>query len=153
MNVLLCAPMGLLFKAFFSRSAISAQHIDGTISNCEVVCRTGAGEFVSHQIELESSEELQVRKLRGSTRRNIQRADREEVEIQHLDSLDAMDIFYSPHCRTRRRYGLPPQPRRFFHLIHKYLIDPGSLFTSLARFTSKWIAGSVSLRFEPSGRL
>jgi lipid II:glycine glycyltransferase (peptidoglycan interpeptide bridge formation enzyme) len=71
------------------------------------------------------------------------------VEIQHLDSLDAMDIFYSLHCRTRRRHGLPPQPRRFFHLIHKYLIDPGSGFISLARFKSKWIAGSVFLRFGP----
>src|SRR4030095_4059470 len=107
------------------------------------------GQFVSHHIALESSEEPQLRKLRDSTRRNIQRADREGVEIQHLDSLDAMDIFYSLHCRTRRRHGLPPQPRRFFHLIHKYLIDPASGFISLARFKSKWIAGSVFLRFGP----
>jgi Acetyltransferase (GNAT) domain len=107
------------------------------------------GQFVSHHIELESTEESQLRKLRDSTRRNIQRADREGVEIQHLDSLDAMDIFYSLHCRTRRRHGLPPQPRRFFHLIHKYLIGPGSGFISLARFKSKWIAGSVFLRFGP----
>jgi hypothetical protein len=106
-----------------------------------------AGQFVAHHIELESSEELQLRKLRDSTRRNIQRAEREGVEVQHLDSLDAMDIFYSLHCRTRRRHGLPPQPRRFFHLIHKCLIELGFGFISLARFESKWIAGSVFLRF------
>jgi hypothetical protein len=105
------------------------------------------GQFVAHEISLESSEELQLRKLRDSTRRNIQRADREGVEVQHLDSLDAMDIFYSLHCRTRRRHGLPPQPRRFFHLIHKCLIEPGLGFISLARSESKWIAGSVFLRF------
>jgi hypothetical protein len=105
------------------------------------------GQFVAHDVELEASEELQLRKLRDSTRRNIQRASREGVEVQHLHSLDAMDVFYSLHCRTRRRHGLPPQPRRFFHLIHKYLIEPGSGFISLARFDGKWIAGSVFLRF------
>jgi len=107
------------------------------------------GQFFAHEIELESNDELQLRKLRDSTRRNIQRAEREGVEIQHFDSRDAMDIFYSLHCRTRRRHGLPPQPIRFFHLIHKYLIEPGSGFISLARFQSKWIAGAVFLRFGP----
>jgi hypothetical protein len=108
-------------------------------------------QFVAHHIELESSEDMQFRKLRDSTRRNIQRADRERVEVHHLNSLHAMDIFFSLHCHTRRRHGLPPQPRRFFHLIHKYLIEPGSGFISLARFENKWIAGSVFLRFGSQG--
>jgi len=105
------------------------------------------GHFVTHDLELESSEELQLRKLRDSTRRNIQKADREGVKVQHLYSLDAMDIFYSLHCRTRRRHGLPPQPRRFFHLIHEHLIKPEFGFISLARFENRWISGSVFLRF------
>jgi hypothetical protein len=104
-------------------------------------------QFVIHNLLLETSEGGQVRKLRDSTRRNIQKAGREGVEVHNLESLDAMDAFYSLHCRTRRRHGLPPQPLRFFHLIHKYLIEPGSGFVSLARFKGRWIAGSVFLRF------
>ena len=108
---------------------------------------TETAHFLAHNVALEASEEAQLDKLRDSTRRNIQRAVREGVEIQHLQSLDAMDRFYSLHCRTRRRHGLPPQPLRFFHLIHKYLIEPGSGFISLARFKGRWIAGSVFLQF------
>lgn len=104
-------------------------------------------QFVTHNLALEVTEEAQMRKLRDSTRRNIQRAVREGVEIQHLQSLDAIDAFYALHCRTRRRHGLPPQPLRFFHLIHKHLIDPGLGFVSLARLATKWIAGSVFLQF------
>jgi lipid II:glycine glycyltransferase (peptidoglycan interpeptide bridge formation enzyme) len=104
-------------------------------------------EFVAHQVELEASEESQTSRLRDSTRRNIQKAIREGVEIQHLQSREAMDTFYSLHCRTRRRHGLPPQPLRFFHLIHKYLIETGPGFVSLARYSGEWIAGAVFLQF------
>jgi len=108
---------------------------------------TQINQFVSHNLALEATEEVQLRKLRDSTRRNIQRAVREGVEIQHLQTLDAIDAFYVLHCRTRRRHGLPPQPLRFFHLIHKYLIDSGLGFVSLARLGRRWIAGSVFLQF------
>jgi lipid II:glycine glycyltransferase (peptidoglycan interpeptide bridge formation enzyme) len=104
-------------------------------------------QFITHCVLLEATQETQLRKLRDSTRRNIQRAGREGVEVQHLQSVDAVNAFYSLHCRTRRRHGLPPQPLRFFHLIHKHLIEPGFGFISLARFKERWIAGSVFLRF------
>jgi hypothetical protein len=108
---------------------------------------TQTDRFVVHNLTLEASEEAQLRRLRDSTRRNIQRALKEGVEIHHLQSIDAMDVFYALHCRTRRRHGLPPQPLKFFHRIHQSLIEPGFGFVSLARFNSKWIAGAVFLRF------
>ena len=113
----------------------------------DVRSATQTDRFLVHNLTLEASEEAQLRKLRDSTRRNIQRALKEGVEIHHLQSIDAMDVFYALHCRTRRRHGLPPQPLRFFHRIHQSLIEPGSGFVTLARFNSKWIAGAVFLRF------
>jgi hypothetical protein len=104
-------------------------------------------EFVGHQLALETSEESQTSRLRDSTRRNIQKAMRAGVEIQHLQTREAMDVFYALHCRTRRRHGLPPQPLRFFHLIHKYLIETGAGFVGLARYLDQWIAGAVFLQF------
>jgi lipid II:glycine glycyltransferase (peptidoglycan interpeptide bridge formation enzyme) len=64
-----------------------------------------------------------------------------------LKTRDAIDIFYSLHCRTRRRHGLPPQPARFFHRIHRTLIEAGLGFVSLARFGGQWIAGAVYFHF------
>src|SRR5688572_2922532 len=72
-------------------------------------------EFMTHDLNLETTEDLQVQKLRDSTRRNIRRAVREGVAVEHLRTMEAMNSFYSLHCRTRRRHGLPPQPLQFFH--------------------------------------
>jgi lipid II:glycine glycyltransferase (peptidoglycan interpeptide bridge formation enzyme) len=104
-------------------------------------------DFVSHNLALETSEEDQFSKLRDSTRRNIQKALRDGVEIRHEQTRNAMDIFYSLHCKTRRRHGVPPQPIRFFHRIHTLLIEAGLGFVSLASFQGEWIAGAVYFRF------
>jgi len=104
-------------------------------------------QFLTHNLRLEPNEETQRRQLRDSTRRNIQRALKEGVEVEHFQTVDAINAFYALHCRTRRRHGLPPQPLRFFHLIHKHLIEPGFGIVSLARYSKRWIAGAVFLRF------
>ena len=104
-------------------------------------------QFLTHNLLLEQNEERQQHQLRDSTRRNIRRALKEGVEVEHLQSLDAVDAFYALHSRTRRRHGLPPQPLRFFHLIHKHLIEPGLGMISLARYSGRWIAGAVFLHF------
>jgi len=106
-----------------------------------------SSQFLSHHLPLEATEELQITKLRDSTRRNIQKAGKEGVIVEHLQSLEAVERFYSLHCRTRRRHGLPPQPLRFFHLIHRYLIEQGLGFVSLAKYSGRWIAGAVFLHF------
>src|SRR5688572_14066065 len=108
---------------------------------------TPTNQFVVHRLRLEASEELQIARLRDSTRRNIDKAAKQGVEVQHLKSIEAVESFYTLHCRTRRRHGLPPQPLRFFHLIYKHLIEQGLGFVSLARFSGQWIAGAVFLHF------
>ena len=104
-------------------------------------------DFVAHHLTLDSSEEVQFSKLRDSTRRNMQKAIREGVEVHHLQTRRAVDLFYSLHCKTRRRHGLPPQPVRFFDLIREILLETGLGFVSLARFEKQWIAGAVYFRF------
>jgi len=56
-------------------------------------------------------------------------------------------IFYSLHCLTRQRHGVPPQPAHFFHHIQKHILEPGNGFVSLARFQNKWIAAAVFFHF------
>ena len=107
-------------------------------------------EFFVHHLALEASDAQQVKKLRGSTMRNIRKSERDGVVVNHLDSTDAMHAFYDLHCLTRRRHGLPPQPRRFFDLIHQLIIQPGLGFVTSARFQNKWIAGAVYFQFGSS---
>ncbi len=102
-------------------------------------------EFKMHYLALEGSEEIQFQKLQGCQRRNIHKALKEGVEIHRLQTRASVDDYYALHCVTRRRQGLPPQPRRFFHAIHEHVIEAGSGFVLLARHKGQLIAGAVYL--------
>ena len=106
-----------------------------------------SAEFFHHRVALEGTLDEQFNNLAHAQQRNIRKARRERVEIHHLNSRDAMDSYYELHCCTRRKQGVPPQPRRFFHLIHRHLVDSGHGFIHLARFKERWIAGAVFLTF------
>jgi hypothetical protein len=100
--------------------------------------------FVSHHIRLDGAEES---RLRSAVGRNIQKAEREGVDVRHLKTSDAMNIFYSLHCQTRRRHGVPPQPKKFFDLIQRVLLERDLGFVSLAFLRGKPVAGAVYLQF------
>jgi CelD/BcsL family acetyltransferase involved in cellulose biosynthesis len=94
--------------------------------------RAGA-DAVTHELELDSDSE---RVWRGFSRsqviRNIARAEREGVVIRLGTDLDDLDAFYGLHTRTRRRQGVPVQPRRFFDLLWVRLVQSGLAFILLA---------------------
>lgn len=50
--------------------------------------------------------------------------------------------------RTRKRHGVPPQPKAFFANIHDTLIRAGLGFVVLARLGMRVVAGAIFLRFE-----
>jgi CelD/BcsL family acetyltransferase involved in cellulose biosynthesis len=66
----------------------------------------------------------------------VRRADRES---------DLADVFYDLHVSTRRRLGVPVQPRRFFRLLWKRMLEPGFGFALLAQSEGRSIAGAVFL--------
>src|SRR5581483_4142714 len=59
-------------------------------------------------------------------------AEREGVVVRRASSTRDLDAFYALHTRTRRRQGVPVQPRRFFDLIWDYLASTGLAFILLA---------------------
>ncbi len=98
-----------------------------------------------HYLKLEATEEAQFKKLKDSHRRNIQKAQKEGVEIHCLQTIEAVDTYYELHCLTRQRQGVPPQPREFFRAIYEFLIAGRRGFVLLARYRHNWIAGAVFL--------
>jgi hypothetical protein len=64
----------------------------------------------------------------SQVQRNIRRAEREQVRVRELeDRRDFVDMFYRLHAQTRRRQGMPVQPRRFFVSLWEHLFagEPG----------------------------
>jgi Acetyltransferase (GNAT) domain len=103
--------------------------------------------FHVHVLDLERSSEELFASFKDATRRNVRKAEREGVECEVSDSLDAFWSFHRMFCETRRRHGLPPPPRRFFRMLHDVVIAPGHGRVALARHRGRPVAGAVFGRF------
>lgn len=80
-----------------------------------------------HVLALESdAAAVYARFSRSQVHRNIRKAEGSRLTLrigtaQH----DLLDDFYGLHLATRRRLGVPIQPRRFFDLLRKRILRPG----------------------------
>ncbi len=62
-------------------------------------------------------------------RRKLRRAEREGVSVRRSNSeRDLLDVFYPLHVATRRRLGVPVQPRRFFEVLGREYLGRGPGF-------------------------
>jgi hypothetical protein len=61
---------------------------------------------------------------------------------------DLDTVFYDLHVSTRRRHGLPVQPRRFFKLLWRRLLEPGLGFALFVCSEGIPVAGAVFLTWN-----
>ncbi len=107
-----------------------------------------AARMLFHTLALTPAEAEVSRTFRGSTRRNIRKAEKEGVAVRLEHSRAAMEAFYRLHCGTRKRHGLPPQPWAFFDNIFKYVVAAGKGFVIVAEHLGRKIAAAVFFRFR-----
>jgi hypothetical protein len=108
---------------------------------------TPAAEFYGHTLELCSGAEKLITRFASPVRRAIRKAERSGVNALVVRNRQAIDDFYQLHVQTRRRHGLPPQPRSFFLNIYEHCVRPGLGFIVLARHGSRSIAAAIFLCF------
>lgn len=88
---------------------------------------------------------------RSQVQRNVRRALREDVVVRVGDSAsDLTRTYYGLHLRTRRRLGMPAQPRRFFEGLWERLLEPGLGWLLLAYRGTEAVAGAVFLAWQRS---
>jgi lipid II:glycine glycyltransferase (peptidoglycan interpeptide bridge formation enzyme) len=80
--------------------------------------------------------------------RNIARAEREGVTVRTASGRADLDMFYALHTRTRRRQGVPVQPKRFFDLLWSRLVEPGLASIVLASAGGTPVAGALFLTWN-----
>lgn len=101
--------------------------------------------YVQHRLALQPDVE---RVVEGFTKthvmRGVAKARREGVTIEHNVGRDGLARFFRLHTATRRRQGVPTQPRRFI-LGFSELFDAGLGFVLLARHQERDIAAAVFL--------
>ena len=103
--------------------------------------------FYEHRIKLSKDIDNQLRQFRSSTIRNIKKAQNNNIQVKISSSVTSLEAYYSMHCLTRKRQGVPPQPPSFFKNISKYILSKnfGNIF--LASINGEVIAGMVFFYF------
>jgi Acetyltransferase (GNAT) domain len=92
-------------------------------------------------------EAVQRRFTRRQALQGVRRAQREGVVVEHRTDPKALAAFYRLHAATRKRQGIPTQPRRFI-LAFAGLFEQELGFVSLASVGGRPIAAAVFLAFN-----
>lgn len=106
------------------------------------------GGYVRHLLPLsEDHAEVERRYSKSQIRRGIKKARREGLRSEHRTDPEALEAFYSLHVRTRRRLGVPTQPKRFIRRFEE-LFDAGLGFVGLVLDGGRPVAAGVFLTFR-----
>ena len=101
---------------------------------------------VIHTLPIEADAESVAKGFANEKRRNVRVAIRKGLEVRHAENeRDLTETFFELHVDTRRRLGVPTQPKRFFHLLWQRIIEPGSGFVLMVREGGTPVAGAVFL--------
>jgi lipid II:glycine glycyltransferase (peptidoglycan interpeptide bridge formation enzyme) len=123
------------------------KHIDLRGNNDYFNGKSTSNSFYRHSLNLFQGKEEIFSGFRDSTKGNIRKAIREDVDIRICNSLDSVKEFFRLQCQTRKYHGLPPQPRSFFKRIFEHVVDANKGFVLLALYHNKVIAGGVFFHF------
>ena len=102
--------------------------------------------YYGHFLDLRIGSEALISNLSSSVKRAVRKAQRSGLNVSIQASPEAMAQFYKLHVRTRRRHGVPPQPRSFFINIQRHLINPGFGFIVLVECQKDPIAAAIFFR-------
>ena len=105
---------------------------------------------VRHLLTLEPDVERVSSRFRKSASGKVRQAQRAGVEVTLSRSADGLSTFYRLHCLTRRRLGVPVQPKRFFEELWRSVIEREFGFVLLAHRAGQAIAGAVCLSWNRS---
>ena len=108
---------------------------------------TPSASYYIHTLSLTANESEIFSNFRSSTRRNIKKAIKEEVNVIISNSLESVKEFYRLNCMTRKEHGLPPQPYFFFKKIYEHIISAKKGFVALANYKNRYVAGAVYFHF------
>lgn len=102
------------------------------------------GAFLHHRLSLAQDAATLERRVSGAARRGVKKARRAGLVAERRTGEEALEAFYRLHLRTRRRQGVPIQPKRFIIGLSR-LFDRGLGFTMLVRDGEQVIAAAVFL--------
>jgi CelD/BcsL family acetyltransferase involved in cellulose biosynthesis len=127
-------------------AARTAEGVSRLDIHAEVPGGIPAGAAVRHVLALKPDVDFILAGLRHNHLRNVRKSERSGLVLRRAQTRsDVVDRYYDLHLRTRRRLGVPTQPRRFFARLWTEVLEPGQGFVLLALDRDRPVAGAVFL--------
>ncbi|MBV9355755.1 MAG: GNAT family N-acetyltransferase, partial [Chloroflexi bacterium] len=101
-----------------------------------------------HDLSLSANADDLHARFKKMHQRNIATAEKGGVRIAWGTSERDVRAFYDLHLLTRRRQGVPIQPRRFFRCLRPYLLENGPGFVVSAHVDGAPVAAAVFLAWN-----
>jgi CelD/BcsL family acetyltransferase involved in cellulose biosynthesis len=100
----------------------------------------------THELDLSPGPDALEGGFSSAARRGTRKARREGVVVHRARFEEELtSVYYGLHLQTRRRLGVPVQPRRFFRQLWRQMLEPGLGHLLLATANDVPIAGAVFL--------
>jgi len=106
---------------------------------------TSARCYHVHEVDLARGMPALWNAVSPATRRAIRKAQRAGLNVSVDQSESSIRDYYRLHIRTRKRFGLPPQPLIFFLNLHHHLIRRNGGIIVIATNNQGPVAGAVFL--------
>jgi CelD/BcsL family acetyltransferase involved in cellulose biosynthesis len=99
-----------------------------------------------HELVLDQDPDELMKRFHKLRRRMLARAAEAGVESRvSRDHDDLCDVFFRLHVATRKRLGVPVQPRKLFELIWQRVVAPGNGFVQIASVDGVPVAAGLFL--------
>ena len=107
------------------------------------------GLFVMHVSELSRDADSVFRTFKKTqVQQPILKAMRDGVEVKECETFHEFEVFYDLQVETRRRLGVPAQPRKFFRAVWEDIIRSGYGFVLMASKGSRPIGGAIFFSYK-----
>ena len=112
--------------------------------------QSNGGLWVRSQLNLAAGLDEITRNFPSTLKRNLSKAKRHKLRFERGTDSAAMDEFYRLHVATRKKLGVPVQPRTFFRRLFVRIITQGLGFVGLVKKNDVAIASGVFLCWNKS---
>lgn len=94
---------------------------------------------------LKSEEEIFNNFNKSNVIRNIKKAEKSGLHYYFSNQINDLEIFYYLHLLTRKKLGIPIQPKKFFLYLHQAIISKGMGFIEIVKIGEIPIASAIFL--------
>lgn len=101
--------------------------------------------WVRHELNTTGPVDQIIARSSSSVRRNLRKAQRSQLRFECRTDADAMESFYRLHLLTRKKLGVPIQPRLFFRRLAQWVFPHNLGFVGIVRKGPDAIAAGVFL--------